>query len=77
MTVTLYSGPACPYCLIVKRFLNANGVDYREIDISKDPVGKAGMEKLSGQTRVPVVDAGGELVVGYNIKKLKKALRLQ
>ena len=76
MTVTVYTGPACAYCLILKRFLEANKVKYREIDISKDKDMKVKMQEISKQTSVPVVEINGIVIVGYDIKKLKKTLRI-
>tara|TARA_Y100000310_G_scaffold167136_1_gene166894 strand:- start:5805 stop:5912 length:108 start_codon:yes stop_codon:yes gene_type:complete len=35
------------------------------------------MVKKSGQMGVPVVDVGGEIIVGFNEKALKKALKLK
>ncbi len=75
LPVTLYTGPACPYCLLVKRYLDANAVEYREVDVSKDRAARAELEKISGQTGVPVVDIEGTAVVGFSIAKLREALR--
>jgi len=76
MKVTLYTAPACPFCIIVKKFLERNNVNFEEIDISKNQEKKEEMEHKSKQKQVPVVDADGTIVIGYNLKKLKEALKL-
>lgn len=75
--VTLYTGPACPYCLIIKRLLETSGVAYLLVDISKDRAARAELVQLTGQSGVPVVKVGQEVVVGYNVRRLKKALGIR
>ncbi len=76
MSVTLYTGTAFPFCIIVKKYLERNKIEFTEIDISKNQEKKEEIKKKSGQSQVPVVDADGTIVVGYNLKKLKEALKL-
>lgn len=77
MKVTMYTAPACPYCLIVKNFLVRNNVQFDLIDISKDKKKEEEMQKKSNQGNVPVVDIDGTIVIGYNLKKLKEALKIE
>ena len=77
MKVTLYTAPACPFCVIVKKFLERNNVKFTEMDISKDKKKEEEMQKKSGQTNVPVTDIDGTIVVGYNLQKLKEALKIK
>ncbi len=76
MKVILYTAPSCPFCIIVKKYLERNKIQFEEIDISKDRGKKEEMEHKSNQSQVPVVDADGTVVIGYNLKKLKEALKL-
>jgi glutaredoxin 3 len=77
MKIILYSAPACPFCVIVKKYMERNDVKFEEIDISKDKKKAEEMEKKSNQTNVPVVDAGGTIIIGYNLQKLKEALKIK
>jgi len=77
MKVMLYTAPGCPFCVIVKNFLVKNSIAFSEIDISKDKVSALEMEKKSGQTGVPVVDVEGKIVVGYDLRGLKEALKIK
>ena len=77
MKVILYTAPACPFCVIVKKFLERNNVKFTEIDISKDKKKESEMQKKSNQTNVPVVDVDGIIIVGYNLQKLKEALKIK
>ncbi len=77
MNAILYTAPACPFCVIVKKFLERNNVKFTEIDISKDKKKESEMQKKSNQTNVPVVDVNGTIIVGYNLQKLKEALKIK
>ena len=77
MAVKIYTTPTCPWCLKTKEFLKANNVDYEEINVSGDKEADKEMIDKSGQMGVPVLDIDGEIMVGYDVKKLKKALKLE
>jgi len=76
MEVTVYSTPFCPYCVMVKNFLKQNGVDFEEIDVTEDAAKAAEMVRKSGQSGVPVMEIDGQIVVGYDLKKLRALLKL-
>jgi len=74
--VKVYSTPTCPYCIRVKQFLKESAVNFNDIDVSSDQDAAQEMIKRSGQMGVPVVDIDGELIVGFDKEKIKKALGL-
>ncbi|MDD5086971.1 MAG: glutaredoxin domain-containing protein [Candidatus Nanoarchaeia archaeon] len=77
MKVILYTAPACPFCLMVEKFLERNNIKFDVVDISKDKNKKQEMEKKSNQSNVPVVDVDGKIIVGYDLRKLKQELNLK
>lgn len=60
-TLNVYSKPNCYKCNMLKRWLEIKGIDYNEIDISKN---QEGMDKLvsSNRTSLPVVEIEDEFV---------------
>ncbi len=76
MNVKIYSTPTCPWCKNTKEFFKENKIEYEEIDVAGNHEAANEMIEKSGQMGVPVVDVDGEIVVGYDIEKLKKALKL-
>ncbi len=76
MNVTVYSTPTCPYCNMVKNFLKENDIAYEEIDVSSDKDAAQKMIDKSGQMGVPVIDVDGEIVTGFNKKKLTELLKI-
>ena len=75
-TVMVYSTPTCPYCIRVKQFLKDNNISYEDIDVSSDQAKAEEMTSKSGQIGVPVIDINGQVIVGFDKGKIKRALGL-
>ncbi len=74
--VKVFSAPACPECKKAKRFLDENGVEFEEVDLSQDRVSAMIVTQRTGQRRVPVIQVGEAFLVGFREGELKRALRL-
>ena len=74
--VKIYSTPTCPFCMMAKKFLKENNIDFDDIDVSTDQIRVQEMIKKSGQMAVPVIDIDGEIIVGFDKEKIRKALGL-
>ena len=72
--VKVYSTPTCPFCIRAKQFLKESAVSFEDIDVSINHEAAQEMIKKSGQMGVPVIDIEGELIVGFDKDKIKKAL---
>ncbi len=72
--VTVYSTPTCPYCVKAKDYLKEKGVEYRDVDVSQDRAAAMEMIEKSGQMGVPVIDIGGEVVIGFQPKVFDQLL---
>jgi len=73
-TVKVYSTPTCPWCHRAKDYLNNKGVQFEDIDVSKNPEKAQEMVKISGQMGVPVIIIDNEVVIGFDQSKLDKLL---
>lgn len=56
--------------------MEANNVPYEEINVAEDKSGREEMIHKSGQMGVPVLDIGGEIVIGFDQVKVKQKLGL-
>lgn len=74
--VTIYSTPSCPFCMMAKSFMKENNIDFEDIDVSADQAKVQEMVQKSGQMAVPVIDIDGEIIVGFDKDKIRKALGL-
>jgi glutaredoxin 3 len=62
-------------CNEMAAFLDDHGVGYRKINISEQPSTRLDMEKVSGQSRTPVLDWHGRVLAGFNREELVAFLR--
>jgi len=74
--VKVYSTPTCPWCIRVKGFLKDNNITFQDVDVSSNQQAAEEMVQKSGQMGVPVLDIGGEIIIGFDKEKIKTALGL-
>jgi glutaredoxin-like YruB-family protein len=72
--VTIYSTPTCHFCKEAKAFFKENNIKYTEHDVLADLEQRKLMQEKSGQLGVPVIDIGGEIVVGFNRDRVEELL---
>lgn len=75
--IKVFSTPTCPYCVTLKEFLKEKGFQFEDIDVSKDEKSLEEMIQKSGQMGVPVVDIDGQIVVGFDRKKIVELLKIK
>jgi glutaredoxin-like protein NrdH len=63
------------FCGKVKEFLSQNNIAFTDRNIAADEAALQELEKL-GYMTTPVTVIGGEVVVGFDIGKLRKLLQL-
>jgi len=73
--IIVYSTPTCAFCSFVKKFLDDMGLEHQEIDISQDEKEMEKIKEETGQMGVPVTLIGDQYIVGFDKKKLEKALK--
>lgn len=73
--VTVYSADWCAFCHAAKGYFDKLGVKYTEKNVEKDP--SAGLEAVdkSGQRGIPVIDIGGDVIVGFDRPKIDASLK--
>ena len=74
MKITVYSTPTCPYCKLVKEFLESRGAEFEVLDVSSDEEAARDMIEKSGQMGVPVIEMAGEVVIGFNRSRITELL---
>jgi len=77
MAINVYSTPTCPYCHMAKDFLKQNKIEFEDIDVATNTEAAKEMVAKSGQMAVPVLDIDGTIIVGADLKAIKKALNLK
>ena len=77
MKVVVYTSPACLYCHHVKDFLKEHKIDFEEINLSQRQEIIDDFVKKSGQMAVPVTEIDGEMIMGFDVPKLKRKLNIK
>lgn len=63
--VTLYTTEPCGFCRQAKALLKSRGVSYAEVNLAKDPVGRADLVARTGQMTFPQIVVGERAIGGF------------
>jgi glutaredoxin 3 len=74
MLIKVFSTPTCPYCVTLKEFLKSKNIAFEDIDVASDEKAREEMVQKTGQLGVPVVDIGGQIIIGFDRGKIEKLL---
>ncbi|HEX4466486.1 MAG TPA: glutaredoxin [Solirubrobacteraceae bacterium] len=64
--VIVYTTDPCSFCARVKGILAKNGVDFDEINLARDPEGRAELVRLTGMMSFPQVVVDGRSIGGFS-----------
>jgi glutaredoxin 3 len=64
--VTVYTTDPCSFCVRVKALLKSRGVEFDEVNLSKDPAGRVELARRTGMMSFPQVLVGERVVGGYS-----------
>lgn len=73
--ITVYSADWCAFCHAAKQYFDKLGIAYTEKDVEKDPANAQESVQKSGQMGIPVIDIGGEIIIGFDRPKIDKTLK--
>ena len=63
--VTVYTTEPCGFCRQAKALLAARGVEYDEINLARDPRGRAELAQRTGQMTFPQILIGERAIGGF------------
>ena len=77
--ITIYSTTTCPYCVMLKRWLDDKSIPYTNYMVDLNPIAAQNMIKLSGQMGVPfstIEDDNGQVekILGFDRPRFEAAL---
>lgn len=78
-TITVYTKTSCPYCELVKKYLDSKGTVYSTINMDEDTEAMQKIQQMTGQTIAPTTvvdkeDGTQEVIVGFNLGKIVPAV---
>jgi glutaredoxin 3 len=65
-SIVVYTTEPCAFCARVKGLLSARGLEFAEINLSKDPAGRVELAQMTGMLTFPQVVIDGVLLGGFN-----------
>lgn len=74
LRVEIYTTPSCTYCKMLRKYLDAHGVEYIEHNIAANEETRAAFY-ASGARGVPVTVIGDQRIQGFNPWRIGAALR--
>ncbi|HEY5260602.1 MAG TPA: glutaredoxin domain-containing protein [Solirubrobacteraceae bacterium] len=64
--ITVYTTEPCSFCARVKGLLKSRGLEFSEINLSKDPAGRMELVHRTGMMTFPQVLVGQQLLGGFS-----------
>lgn len=61
----MYTTDPCSFCARVKQLLGARKIEYTEVNMARDPAGRAELVQRTGMMSFPQVVIGDEVVGGF------------
>ena len=63
--IIVYTTDPCSFCTRVKQLLKARGIEYTEVNLARDPAGRAELVERTGMMSFPQVVIGDEVLGGF------------
>ena len=63
--VVVYTTDPCSFCVRVKQLLKTRGIEYTEVNLARDPAGRAELVDRTGMMSFPQVVIRGEVLGGF------------
>ncbi len=78
-TITVYTRTACPYCELVKKFLDMKGANYKTINMEESQDAIQEVMSMTGRTIAPTTiiekpDGSKDVIVGFNLSRIAPAI---
>ncbi len=77
--ITVYTRTNCPYCELVKKFLNMKNATYDTVNMEEVSGAMEEVQSMTGKTIAPTTvvekaDGTKEVIVGFNLSKIAPAI---
>lgn len=73
--VTVFSTNTCPYCDMMKNFLQQNQISYTEVNVQQDQAAAQKLVETTGQMGVPQTNINGQWVLGFDPERVLELVK--
>jgi glutaredoxin 3 len=63
--ITIYTTDHCSLCTSAKTLLERRGFQYEEVNLARDPDGRAELQRITGMFSFPQIIIGGAAIGGF------------
>jgi glutaredoxin 3 len=63
--ITVYTTDHCSLCTSAKTLLERRGIPYQEVNLARDPDGRAKLQSVTGMLSFPQIVIDGETIGGF------------
>ena len=77
MKIIIYTIPTCPWCDKLRTWLRRRRIEFEERDTyeSQNGVFRDEVLEKSNQLSLPLTDIDGEIIIGFDEKKLEEVIK--
>jgi glutaredoxin-like YruB-family protein len=72
--IEVFSTPSCPYCTKLKNWLEEEGYEFQEYDVSENKEKAREMMERTSRKGVPQTFVGDKEIVGFQPDEIRKAI---
>jgi len=72
--IEVFSTPSCPYCTKLKNWLEEEGYEFQEYDVSENKEKAGEMRERTSRKGVPQTFVGDKEIVGFQPDEIRKAI---
>lgn len=73
--VTVYTTKTCPYCVMLKNFLQEQNIPFQEVNVQRDGAAARKLVATTGQMGVPQTEINGQWVMGFDPETIMSLLK--
>ena len=71
VSIRLFVKSFCPWCHEATAWLDAHGITYETLNVSKSAEARAEMLELTGQTKAPSIDVDAHILADFGADELE------
>lgn len=75
--VIMFTTPTCSFCNAAKRYFREKSIKFTEVDVSRDMSAARDLQRMTGQTGVPVILINNRPIVGFDRPKINQMLNIR
>jgi len=73
--ITVYTTSTCPFCDMMKNFLDEKGFPYKEVNVQLDQAAGKKLVETTGEMGVPQTEIDGQWIIGFEPDRVMELVK--